>query len=143
MPDELKPAPERSYRIGDVGAGARVAQGENISWAEGVNSLPDGQSLVTQFNVLLMRIAEDPALGADTRALAEEKTMAVADGLARINELPGKLRRALLDGKSWFGGAATWVGGALGDILKSEAAQKTIGAVTEATTKAAINSFLK
>ena len=35
------------------------------------------------------------------------------------------------------------VGGALGDILKSEAAQKTIGTVTEATTKAAIDSFVK
>jgi hypothetical protein len=53
-----------------------------------------------------------------------------------------RLRRALLDAKLWFGSAASWVGKALGDILKSEAAQKTIGTVTEATTKAAIASFL-
>jgi hypothetical protein len=33
MPDEQKPAAGRSYHMGDVGAGARVAQGENISWA--------------------------------------------------------------------------------------------------------------
>ena len=42
------------------------------------------------------------------------------------------LRRALIDAKSWFGGAASWVGNALGDILKSEAARKTLGTVTEA-----------
>ena len=52
-------------------------------------------------------------------------------------------RRALLDAKSWFGSAASWVGNALGDILKSEAAQKTIGTVTEASTRATIDSFLK
>jgi len=52
-------------------------------------------------------------------------------------------RRALLDAKSWFGNTASWVGNALGDILKSEAAQKTISTVTEAATKAAIDSFPK
>ena len=31
MPDESKPVGERSYKMGNVGAGARVAQGENIS----------------------------------------------------------------------------------------------------------------
>ena len=55
---------------------------------------------------------------------------------------PGVLRRALLDAKSWFSGAASWVGHAVGDILKSEAAQKTLGTVTEAATKAAIASFM-
>jgi hypothetical protein len=66
--------------------------------------------------------------------------------LERTNVLgpcSGILRRALLDAKVWFGGVASWVGNALGDILKSEAAQKTIGTVTEATTKAAIESFVK
>ena len=53
------------------------------------------------------------------------------------------LRRALLDAKSWFGPATSWVGDALGNILKSEAAQKTLGTVTEASTKAAISSFLQ
>jgi hypothetical protein len=46
MPDEPKPAPERSYQIGNVGPGARVAQRENISWIEGVARLPGGESLV-------------------------------------------------------------------------------------------------
>jgi hypothetical protein len=143
MPEEPKPVAGRSYRIGDVGAGARVAQGENISWVEGVASLPDGESLAQQFTALLERIAQDASLDEDTRELAQDKTKAVAEGLATVEESPGILRRALLDAKSWFGGAASWVGNALGDILKSEAAQKTIGTVTEATTKAAIESFVK
>jgi len=45
MPDEPKSAVERSYTMGDVGAGARVAQGENISWVEGIAALPNGESL--------------------------------------------------------------------------------------------------
>ncbi len=142
MPDEPKPTAERSYQMGDVGPGARVAQGENISWVEGVAG-PGGESLAQQFAALLERIAKDASLDEDARALAQDKTKAVAEGLAKAQESPGMLRRALLDAKSWFGGAASWVGNALGDILKSEAAQKTIGTVTEATTKSAINSFVK
>ena len=142
MSDEPKPVAERSYRMGDIGAGARVAQGENISWVEGVAGLPDGPALAQQFAALLERIAKDTSLDEDTRELAKAKTEAVAEGLAKAQKSPGALRRALLDAKSWFGGAASWVGQALGEILKSEAAQKTIGTVTEAGTKAAISSFL-
>jgi hypothetical protein len=142
MPDEPKPAAERSYQMGDVGAGARVAQGEKISWVEGVASLPGGESLTWQFDALLKRIAEDPSLDEDTRALAQDKAKAVAEGIAKVQESPSTLRRALLDAKSWFGTTASWVGSELGDILKSEAAQKTLGMVTEATTKAAIASFV-
>jgi hypothetical protein len=144
MPDEPKPVPERSYNIGNVGADARVAQGENISWVEGVvGGLPGGESLTKQFAALLERIAKDASLDDDTRTLAEDKTKAVAEGLAKAQESPGMLRRALLDAKSWFGSAASWIGNAIGDILKSDAAQKTIGTVTEAATKAAIDSFVK
>jgi hypothetical protein len=143
MPDEPKRAAERSYQIGDVGAGARVAQGENISWIEGVASLPGGEALVQQFAALLERIAQDASLDEDTRTLAQNKTKAVAEGLSQVEKSPGILRLALLDAKSWFGGAASWVGTALGGILKSEAAQKTLGTVTEASTKAAVASFLK
>src|SRR3954447_10432282 len=74
MPDEPKPVAQRSYEMGNVGAGARVAQGENISWVEGVASLPGGESLTGQFDSLLKRIAEDASLDEDTRALAQEKT---------------------------------------------------------------------
>lgn len=145
MPDEPKPTPGpgRSYNIGDVGTGARVAQGENISWIEGIANLPDGESLKRQFDDLLKRIGQDTSLDEDTRTLAQDKAKAVAEGLARAQESPGLLRRALLDAKSWFGSTASWVGNALGDILKSEAAQKTIGTVTEAATKVAIASFVK
>jgi hypothetical protein len=129
--------------MGNVGAGARVAQGENISWVEGITGLPGGASLAQQFTALLERIAQDASLDEDTRALAQDKTKVVAEGLAKVEESPGMLRRALLDAKSWFDGTAFWVGTALGDILKSEAAQKTIGTVTEATTQAAIDSFVK
>jgi hypothetical protein len=142
MSDEPKPAAQPSYQMGNVGAGARVAQGENISWVEGVASLPGGESLTRQFDILLKRIEEDPSLDEDTRALAQEKTKAVAEGIAKAHESPTALRRALLDAKSWFGVTASWVGGALGDILKSEAAQKTLRTVTEAATKAAIASFV-
>jgi hypothetical protein len=143
MAEEPKPAAERSYQIGNVGAGARVAQGDNISWIEGGASLPDSASLAEQFTALLELIAHDASLDEDTRELAQAKTKAVAEGLAKVEESPSILRRALLDAKSWFGSTASWVGNALGNILKSEAAQKTIGAATEATTKAAIASFLK
>jgi hypothetical protein len=143
MAEEPKPAGGRSYQIGNVSAGARVAQGENISWVEGVTGLPGGEALAQQFSALLERIAQDTSLDEDTRVLAQDKTKAVAEGLATIEESPGILRRALLDAKSWFGSAASWAGNALRDILKSEAAQKTIGTITEAATKTAIASFLK
>jgi hypothetical protein len=143
MPDEpKKPSAERSYEMGNVGAGARVVQGENISWVERVASLPGGESLTRQFDALLKRIDEDKSLDEDTRSLAQDKTKAVAEGIAKVQESPGSLRRALLDAKSWFGITASWVGSELGNILKSEAAQKTLGTVTEATTKAAIASFV-
>jgi hypothetical protein len=142
MSDEPKPAAARTYHMGDVGAGARVAQGENISWVEGISSLPEGDSLARQFAALLERIAADTSLDEDTRELAQDKTKAVAEGLAKAQEQPGALRRALLDAKSRFAGSASWIGHALGDIIKSEAAQKTLGTVTEAATKAPIASFM-
>jgi hypothetical protein len=140
MANELKFS-GRTYQIGDVGAGARVAQGDNISWIEGVARLPGGDSLAQQFAVLLDRIGQDTSLDDDRRAAAVTKAKEVAEGLARAKVAPGALRRALLDAKSWFGGAPSWIGKALGDILKSEAAQKTIGEITEATTKALVDTF--
>jgi hypothetical protein len=142
MAEEPKPAAGRTYQMGDVGAGARVAQGENISWVEGVADLPGGELLAHQFTALLQRIAQDTSLDEETRALTEDKTQAIAEGLSKVEESPGLLRRALLDAKSWFGSTASWVGSELGDILQSEAAKKTIATITEASTKAAIDSFI-
>jgi len=62
MANEPKSTADRSYQMGNIGAGARVAQGENISWVEGVASLPDGESLTRQFDALLKRIASDESL---------------------------------------------------------------------------------
>jgi hypothetical protein len=142
MPEESKSSAGNIYHVGDVGAGARVAVGHHIAWVEGVSKLPDGEALARQFAELLKRIADDGVLDKDDRALAEQKTKAVAEGLAEAQKSPDKLRIALRDAKSWFATTASWVGKALGDILKSEAAQKTIGTVTEAATKAAIASFV-
>jgi hypothetical protein len=69
MPEEPKPAAGRSYQMGNVGAGARVAQGENISWVEGVAGLPGGESLAQQFTALLERIAEDASLDGGQRTI--------------------------------------------------------------------------
>ena len=143
MVDEPNPAAERIYQMGNVGSGARVAQGENISWVEGMAGLPGGESLAQQFTALVERIAQDKSLDEDTRALAQDKAKAVAEGLAKAQQDPGSFRRALLDAKSWFGSTATWVGKALGDILTSEPAQKALSGVTEGLAKAAVDSFLR
>src|ERR1700686_5159686 len=101
MPEETKPAAERSYQIGNVAAGARVAQGENISWHEGIAALPGGESLTQQFTALLERINQDASLDEDSRILANDKTKAVAEGLSKIKESPSIFRRALLDAKAF------------------------------------------
>jgi hypothetical protein len=143
MADDTKPVGRSSYHMGNVGAGARAIQGDHNTWYEGVAALPEGDSLAQQFNALLERISQDASIDDDTRALANEKTAAVAAGLSNLQESPSKFRRALLDAKAFFGGTLSWAGKALEDILKSEAAQKTISTVTEAATKAAIDSFPK
>lgn len=143
MPDEPSSAAGYTNQMGNVGAYARVAQGKNISWIEGTTSLPGGEPLAQQFRVLLDRITKDELLDEDTRALAQDKTRAVAEGLAKAQQDPGSLRRALLDASSWFRSTTTWVGKALADILRSEEAQKALGVVTEGATKAAIEAFLK
>ncbi len=141
MPDEPK-LPGESYAAGNVGAGARVAVGKNISWTEGVANLPDGEALKQRFVALLERISGDTALDEDARELAKAKTLAVAQGLAEVQKSPGALRLALQDARSWFGGSASWIKHALGEILDSESAQKTIATLSEASTKAVITSFL-
>ena len=94
MSEKPEPSAERSYQIGNVGAGARVAQGQNISWVEGIAGIPGGESLTQQFTTLLVRLADDKSLDEDTRALAQDKTEAVAKGLANVQESPQPLRRA-------------------------------------------------
>lgn len=141
--EEQQPHPTgKSYSIGNIGPGARVAQGENITWTEGFPGNPQGEELKRQFTDLLERIDNAPDLDEDERALVKEKTEAVADGLANAQHEPRRLRRALLDAKGFLTSSAHAVWDGLNQILTSEAAQKTIGTITEAGTKAAIQSLL-
>lgn len=141
--EEQQPDPTgKSYYIRDVGAGARIAQGENITWTEGFAGDPQAEALKRQFTDLLARIDNAPDLDEVDRTLAKEKTEAVADGLANAQQEPGRLRRALRDAKGFLTSSAHWVWDGLNQILTSEAAQKTIGTITEASTKAAIQSLL-
>ncbi len=138
---EAASAAESYSLTGIVEQNARVIVGKNNRWTENHADPAGAADLERQFEALLQKIAADPALNEDTRALAQAKTEAVAEGLAQVAEKPAALRRALLDAKSWFATTATWVGGAIGAILKSEAAQKTLGTVTEAGVTAAVKSF--
>jgi hypothetical protein len=133
---------QSNFKVGDIGAGARVAIGKNISWTEGLATLPDGAALMRQFDELFEKIDDDASLDEDGRELARQKAAAVVEGVKTVETSPATLRRALRDAKSWFGGASSNIGAALAGILKGEAAQKTLGTVTEAATKAAIEAFI-
>ena len=132
----------KSYVIHDVGANARVQQGENLSWTEMGGANGDSAVLVRQFEDLLKRIAEHPELDEDTRALTAQKTEAVAQTLAHAEEDPAALKRAVLDAKGWLGSAAGWAWDGLSTILKSEAAQKTIAAIAETGVRTAIKTLI-
>jgi hypothetical protein len=132
----------KSYQIGDVGAGARVAQGEHITWTEGFAGNPQSEELKRQFTDLLTRIDNTTDLNEDERALVKEKTEAVADGLANAQREPTRLRRALLDAKGFLTSSARWVWDGLNHILASDAAQQTIATITDASIKAGIQSLM-
>lgn len=134
----------KSYVIGDVGPGARVAQGENNTLIElAFAQVPGGDDLAREFGALLERIRQASDLDDDTRELAVNKTETVAKGLAEAHQNPTKLRLALMEAKGTLATFAGWTWTGLSDILKSEAAQKTIGTITEAGTKAAIGSLIQ
>src|SRR5262245_66465698 len=90
----------RTYHIGAVGAGARVQQGERLTWIETQTAaLPGGDELARQFTALLKRIADAPGLDDDTRALAQEKTDAIVKGRAEAKQARARLRHAVVDAK--------------------------------------------
>ena len=78
----------------------------------------------------------------DKRELAMDKTQKVAEGLANAKKSPSTLRRALVDAKRWLSSGASWVWDEISKIVKSEAAQKTIATITEASTKSALKSLI-
>ncbi|HWB72894.1 MAG TPA: hypothetical protein VG452_11820 [Egibacteraceae bacterium] len=132
----------KSYFVGDVGAHARVAQGEHIIWTETVLGPADAEALQRQFSELLARIEATPELDEVERDIAREKTEAVAVGLATAARSPGGLRKALLDAKGWMLSSAGWLWEGLQKALTSQAGQRAIAGITEATTRAAIQSLL-
>jgi len=88
------------------------------------------------------RIAQTPNVDEETRDLALEKTKAVAEGLANAKESPNGLSRALRDAKAFLTSSIKGAWEGLCEILKSEAAQKTISAIAEGTTRGAIAALI-
>lgn len=143
QPKNVVPSGSEIYTIGDVGAGAQVAQGKDIQQVKNaLAGVPDSDMLERQFAQLMKQISQRPDLDADTRDLALEKTKAVAEGLANAKESPNKLSRALRDAKGFLTSSVKGAWEGLSEILKSEAAQKTISAIAEGTTKAAITALI-
>jgi glutamine synthetase adenylyltransferase len=137
------PSGSKIYTIGNVGAGAQVAQGEYIQQVNNaLAGVPDSDVLKQQFAALMKRIEQTPDLDAETRDLALEKTKAVAEGLANAKESPSGLSRALRDAKAFLTSSVKGAWEGLSEILKSEAAQKTISAIAEGTTKGAIAALI-
>jgi hypothetical protein len=133
----------KSFRVGDIGSGAHVQVGEHLLNLEiGARGSPESAELTQRFNSLLQRIGTEPNLDPDARELAVAKTKAVAEGLDRAGESPSRLRQSLLDAKAWLSSTASWAWDELSDILKSEAAQKSMATITEASTKAAIRALI-
>ncbi len=143
QPTKNIPLGSKIYTIGDVGRGAQVAQGEYIYQAKNaLAGVPDSDVLERQFTELMKRIEQTPDLDAETRDLALEKTKAVAEGLADAKKSPSGLSRALRDAKAFLTSSVKGAWEGLSEILKSEAAQKTISAIAEGTTKAVITALI-
>jgi hypothetical protein len=137
------PSGSKIYTIGDVGAGAQIAQGEYIQQVKNVLAgVPGSDVLEQQFTKLMERIAQAPDLDDETRDLALEKTKAVAEGLASAKESPSRLSRALRDAKGFLTSSVKGAWEGLCEILNSEAAQKTISAIAEGTTRGAIAAII-
>jgi hypothetical protein len=132
------------FTMGDVGANARVQQGWNLTWSEATLSSVDGGDELRQgFERLLNRLSSAPDLDEPTRELACEKTAELANSLGAAADDPGRLHRALLEARGWLLGTATWAWRELSELLASDPAQKLIGTVVEAGTKAAITSLTR
>ena len=137
------PSGSKIYTVGDVGAGAQVAQGEHIQQVkQALAALPESEVLERQFAALMKQIAQTPDVDDETRDMALEKTKAVAQGLANAKESPTGLSRALRDAKGVLSSSVKGAWEGLCTILNSEAAQKTISAIAEGTTKAAIAALI-
>jgi hypothetical protein len=132
----------KRYSMGDVGTGARVVQGDNNAWSEGLRLQPGGGQLTRELADLLDGIKADATLDPDDRELAIEKTQAVANALPEAAESPDVLRKALRDAKHFFSSTAQWLWERLRKVLTSEPAHELLKTITDATARAAIESLL-
>jgi hypothetical protein len=132
----------KSYTIGDVGAGARVLQGDSNLWIERVGTLPGGAQVARELASLIGELKSDGTLSSDDQELAVEKTQAVADALPDAARSPDRLRKALRDAGQFLGSTATWAWQRLREILVSDAGQAVLGTIADATAKAAISGLL-
>lgn len=129
--------PGTGYHIGDVGAGAQVAQGSNITQTMQQAGVSLDQ-LRSSFDQVFAAIAADESLDADEKQIAVETTEEVLEATRRAGEDPSALNRALKRASKLLGGA--WAN--LVTAMKSDAVQKTIGTITEAGVQGAIKSLL-
>ena len=74
----------KTYVAKNVGAGARVQQGEHNVMQDIFQSTPGGEDLAGRFDALLERIAGAAELDDDEKELSRAKAASVAESLARI-----------------------------------------------------------
>jgi hypothetical protein len=130
------------YTMGNVGSNARIQQGRQQTWTETLNAIPNGDTLREQFEKIIEGISQDNTLDEAEKSISQEKTESIANSLANVQSSPNDLHKALVDGNNWFNSKANWVWGKLSNTLKSEAAQKTIGTITESGVKGAIQALI-
>lgn len=136
------PAGGKNIRVGNIGADARVAIGENITWTEGPARHPGGDQLTQQLLGLLEQIRDAQDLPEAERGLVHVKTKAVADALPALQRDPERFRNALLDAQVFLQARAAWVWERMRSALTSEAAMNMISGVAEGTVKGAIKGLL-
>jgi hypothetical protein len=132
----------RSYSMGDVGAGARVVQGDHNSWNEGLRLQPGGTQVALELAELLHQIQASEAIEPDDRELAVEKVAAVADALPKAAETPDVLRKALRDARQFLSSNVRWAWQRIQALLTSEAGRQVLGTITDAAARAAIQGLL-
>ena len=125
------------YSIGNVGAGAQVAQGQHISQTMLQAGVAPAE-LRAAFDPVLSFIDTAEDLDDDERDVAREAVQDLVTATEHAQEDPSALRRALTKSKKLLGSA--W--SKLVEAMNSEAVQKTIGTITEATVRAGITSLI-
>lgn len=133
----------KTYTVGNIGQGARVMIGEHQTWIEQHDiSSPENEDVLKRFDALMRRLIEDTSLDDEERHLSVDKAKTLAESLVEEEPSEGKIMRALVDAKSWFGTTASWAWEELTEIIKAESAQKLIAGIAKTGVKAAIAALL-